>query len=65
MILAALSDAQIAGGRSAPLVGGSASRCGRFSAGSATRRATTSGVGRDIDPAMRSARARKPRCSPC
>lgn len=50
---------------SAPPVGWSACRRGRFSAGSATRMATTSDVARDIAPAMRSARARKRRCSPC
>jgi len=65
MILTALNEVLIAGARlgaACPVIGVSARTIQRWKR---TRMGTTSGVDRDIAPAMRSARARKPGASPC
>lgn len=62
MMLDALSDARTAGARLDAACGVIGVSARTFSAGSATRIAMTSGVDRAIDLAMRSARARRPKC---
>ena len=64
MILAALNEAQIAGARlhaACQVIGVSARTIQRWKR---HPEGTTAGVGRGIGRAMRSAHARKPRCSP-